>query len=122
MWRSKLRPFRHWGGGTDPNLYINSIYVHTIYILFLCIRGVAGALSPFSTGITSFPHARRAVVELAEGATNAGTDSSWIRRQLSDSVCGWACDERADDEDNEPKLSNRLIGWLILFMSTLRAA
>lgn len=50
------------------------------------------------------------------GGTNAGHDTAWMRRHLRDSIYLWACGEKADDEDEFPKLSDRLIGWLILFV------
>ena len=59
----------------------------------------------------------RAVVGAQAGATSAPSDSAWIRRHVSDSIYLWACGEKEDHEDEEPKLSDRLIGWLILFVS-----
>ena len=61
-------------------------------------------------------HVLRAVVGAQAGATSAPSDSAWIRRHLSDSIYLWACGEKADDEDEEPKLSDKLVGWLILFV------
>lgn len=51
-----------------------------------------------------------------EEVKNDGTDSAWMRRHLSDSVYLWACGEKANDEDDDTQLCDRLIGWLILFM------
>ena len=45
-----------------------------------------------------------------------GTNSAWIRRHFSDSIYVWACGEKAGDEDDDPKLTDRLIGWLVLFV------
>lgn len=42
-----------------------------------------------------------------------------MRRHLSGSVYLWACGEKANDEDDEPKLFDRLIGWLILLVSAV---
>ena len=42
-----------------------------------------------------------------------------MRRSLSDSVYLWACGEKAD-EDDDPQLFDRLIGWLILLVSLQR--
>lgn len=58
----------------------------------------------------------RAVVK--EEVKNDGTDSAWMRRHLSDSVYLWACGEKANDEDDDTQLCDRLIGWLILFVSS----
>lgn len=49
--------------------------------------------------------------------TNTGTNSAWIRRNLRDSIYVWACGEKSDDEDDDPKISDRLLGWLILIVS-----
>ena len=55
-------------------------------------------------------------VEAEHGATKVGTNSAWIRRHFSDSIYVWACGEKAGDEDDDPKLTDRLIGWLVLFV------
>lgn len=44
-------------------------------------------------------------------------DSAWIRRRLSGSVYLWAFGEKANDEDDDVKLSDAVIGWAILFVS-----
>lgn len=57
-------------------------------------------------------------VKTAGTKNSAGTNNSaWIRRHLSDSIYLWAVGEKADDDDDDIKLSDRLIGWLILFVS-----
>lgn len=52
-----------------------------------------------------------------KGTTSPGINSTWMRRHLADSIYIWACGEKADDEDEHPKLSDRFIAWLILFLS-----
>lgn len=51
-----------------------------------------------------------------EGVAISGTDCAWIRRILRDSIYLWACGEKTEDGDQDLKLTDRLIGWLILFM------
>lgn len=70
----------------------------------------------FETAATSVAYALHAVHEV--GAPNKATDSAWMRRHLSDSIYLWASGEKATDEDEDPILSDRLIGWLILLVST----
>ena len=55
-----------------------------------------------------------------QGLKNACNRAAWLRCHLTDSVYLWACGEKVHDEDEDPKMSDRLIGWLILFVSGRR--
>lgn len=54
------------------------------------------------------------------GEADGGINSAWMRRHLSDSIYLWACGEKADHDDDDIKLSDRLTGWIILFVSEPR--
>ena len=54
---------------------------------------------------------------MEQGRTEEGASNTWMRQRLSDSVYLWACGEKATNEDGDPKLSDMLIGWIILFVS-----
>lgn len=70
-----------------------------------------------TTGWTYFPRNLGEVHEEKNGATVVGSKSAWMRRHFNDSIYLWACGEKADDEDHDSVLSDRLIGWLVLFVS-----
>ena len=53
------------------------------------------------------------------GKKSERTGSAWMRRHLEASIYLWACGEKADEEDEDLKVSDRLIGWLILFVSMI---
>lgn len=59
----------------------------------------------------------RAVQE--KGLKNAGIGPTAVRHFLSDSIYLWGCGERAANEEHDPTLSDRAIGWLILLVSRL---
>ena len=73
------------------------------------------------TPISSALSALGAVLEKNEEVPSEGTDFAWMRRHLSDSIYLWACGEKADNEGDAPRLSDRLLGWLILFVSGIDA-
>lgn len=55
--------------------------------------------------------------EREESPTYEGNNSAWVRSHLADSIYLWACGEKAAHEKDEPKTSDRLIGWLIRWVS-----
>lgn len=80
-----------------------------------CSSGVFVMSAWLETAAASVSHALNAVH--SEGVPNKATDSASMRRHVSDSIYLWACGEKADDGDEDPTLSDRLIGWLILLVS-----
>lgn len=54
-----------------------------------------------------------------KGLKNAGNGPTAVRHFLSDSIYLWGCGERAANEEHDPTLSDRAIGWLILMVSRL---
>ena len=75
--------------------------------------------SPITTRSAYFPPTLRVDHEGKKRATVARSNSAWMRRNFDDSIYRWACGEKEDDEDSDSVLTDRIIGWLVLFVSTV---
>lgn len=65
----------------------------------------------------SCPDVVYAVHEEKREETQVGNEPSKMRRIIAGSIYLWACGEKGDEQDDDPELSDRLLGWLILFVS-----
>lgn len=65
----------------------------------------------------SCPDVVNAVHEEKGEETKVENEPSKMRRILAGSIYLWACGEKGDEQDIDPDLSDKLLGWLILFVS-----